>query len=244
MSEQPPYAPGERQVVMQSYFQMMERVLQGQQALMMQYLQGGPAPDGAASAPEPDRWQRFRASGSVFTNHQNETPATPTSVNLPMPQMDVVGETPVVTTPLFATAVVEPLVTPARAAEPPLQPQPAPAPVAVTPPATPKVWDETQLTEVLLEAVSERTGYPRDMLDFGLDLEADLGIDSIKRIEIFAGLFERLAIPIDSLQQQDMDHLSGLRTLEEIRTWILNRLGQGDGGQDVPVKKPAASSVR
>ncbi len=256
MSEQPSYAPGERQAVMQSYFQMMERVLQGQQTLMMQYLQGGSAPETVPAAPEPDRWQRFRASGSVFTNHQNETraTATPTPVDLPMPQMDVVGETPVVTTPLFATAAVEPLVAPARGPEPHRQPQaqatpargpePHRQPQAQATSVTATVWDESQLTEVLLEAVSERTGYPPDMLDFQLDLEGDLGIDSIKRIEIFAGLFERLAIPIDSLQQQDMDHLSGLRTLEEIRAWILNRLGENQGGGDVPTKKAAASSVR
>ncbi len=40
----------------------------------------------------------------------------------------------------------------------------------------------------LLRAVSERTGYPEDMLDLDAHMEADLGIDSIKRIEIFSGL--------------------------------------------------------
>ena len=32
--------------------------------------------------------------------------------------------------------------------------------------------------------VSQRTGYPADMLDLDLNLEADLGIDSINRIEL------------------------------------------------------------
>ena len=47
-------------------------------------------------------------------------------------------------------------------------------------------------TEVLLEIVSERTGYPTEMLDLDLDLEADLSIDSIKRVEILGALDERM----------------------------------------------------
>ena len=45
-----------------------------------------------------------------------------------------------------------------------------------------------QIEERLLEIVSERTGYPADMLELDADLEGDLGIDSIKRVEI-AGTF-------------------------------------------------------
>ncbi len=36
--------------------------------------------------------------------------------------------------------------------------------------------------------MSERTGYPAEMLGLDADLEGDLGIDSIKRVEI-AGTF-------------------------------------------------------
>ena len=40
----------------------------------------------------------------------------------------------------------------------------------------------------LLAIVRERTGYPAEMLRLDLDLEADLGIDSIKRVEILGSL--------------------------------------------------------
>ncbi|HTU89854.1 MAG TPA: acyltransferase domain-containing protein, partial [Gemmataceae bacterium] len=40
----------------------------------------------------------------------------------------------------------------------------------------------------LLEIVSARTGYPTDALDENLALEAELGIDSIKTVEIFSNL--------------------------------------------------------
>jgi malonyl CoA-acyl carrier protein transacylase len=46
------------------------------------------------------------------------------------------------------------------------------------------------LKELLLARISERTGYPLEILDPRIDLEADLGIDSIKRIEILGSLWE------------------------------------------------------
>jgi len=46
--------------------------------------------------------------------------------------------------------------------------------------------------ETLLKIVSEKTGYPVTMLDPELDLEAELSIDSIKRIEIIGALGKAL----------------------------------------------------
>ena len=51
--------------------------------------------------------------------------------------------------------------------------------------------EATDPGQTLLAIVSERTGYPIDMLDTSLDLEADLGIDSIKRVEIVSALQQR-----------------------------------------------------
>jgi hypothetical protein len=42
--------------------------------------------------------------------------------------------------------------------------------------------------EVLWQVVADKTGYPADMLEPAMALEADLGIDSIKRVEIFSAL--------------------------------------------------------
>jgi hypothetical protein len=41
---------------------------------------------------------------------------------------------------------------------------------------------------VLLSVVSEKTGYPSEMLELDMDMEADLGIDSIKRVEILGAM--------------------------------------------------------
>ncbi len=51
--------------------------------------------------------------------------------------------------------------------------------------------------ERLLALVVEKTGYPRDMLDLDLDMEADLGVDTVKQAEIFAAIREIYNIPRD-----------------------------------------------
>jgi hypothetical protein len=48
------------------------------------------------------------------------------------------------------------------------------------------------VTALALEVVSEKTGYPVDMLDLDMEMEAGLGIDSIKQVEILSELQERL----------------------------------------------------
>ncbi len=72
----------------------------------------------------------------------------------------------------------------------------------------------TGVSSALLRVVAEKTGYPADMLTLDMDLEADLGIDSIKRVEILASVEE--AMP--GLPKVDSDRLGSLRTLGEIVT--------------------------
>ena len=90
----------------------------------------------------------------------------------------------------------------------------APTPVAAAP--------KDVLAEVLA-VVAERTGYPVDMIEPGLDLEADLSIDSIKRAEIAGELAARLGLPIDG----DLDEVSTARTATAIAALIEARLGGG-----------------
>jgi NAD(P)-dependent dehydrogenase (short-subunit alcohol dehydrogenase family) len=51
------------------------------------------------------------------------------------------------------------------------------------------------IAEKVLELVAGKTGYPRDMLELDLDLEADLGIDTVKQAEVFALVRETFNIP-------------------------------------------------
>ena len=53
------------------------------------------------------------------------------------------------------------------------------------------------IADRILALVVEKTGYPRDMLDLDLDLEADLGVDTVKQAELFAAIRETYNIPRD-----------------------------------------------
>jgi acyl transferase domain-containing protein/NAD(P)H-dependent flavin oxidoreductase YrpB (nitropropane dioxygenase family) len=86
-----------------------------------------------------------------------------------------------------------------------------PGPVAPAPTAT---FDSQTLTDRLLAVVSERTGYPTDMLSLDADLEADLGIDSIKRVEISGTFLRSLDLPPD--HTPDIERLTGSRTLRQV----------------------------
>src|SRR5208282_5762371 len=75
-------------------------------------------------------------------------------------------------------------------------------------PATPAVV----VAEVLLQIVAEKTGYPVEMLELDMQLDDDLGIDSIKRVEILSALQDRLP----EAPAVKPEHLSSLRTLRQI----------------------------
>ena len=73
-----------------------------------------------------------------------------------------------------------------------MAPAPPSAPVPV---AAAAIADPVQ--DHVLALIVEKTGYPRDMLDLDLDLEADLGIDTVKQAEVFAAIRETYNIPRD-----------------------------------------------
>ena len=65
-------------------------------------------------------------------------------------------------------------------------------------PATPApVAADDAVKERILALMVEKTGYPKDMLDLDLDLEADLGVDTVKQAEMFAAIREIYNIPRD-----------------------------------------------
>jgi NAD(P)-dependent dehydrogenase (short-subunit alcohol dehydrogenase family)/acyl carrier protein len=71
-----------------------------------------------------------------------------------------------------------------------------------------------EIQERLLAIVSERTGYPSDMLGLDADLEGDLGIDSIKRVEI-AGTFTQ-DLPEAQRESIDVEELTASKTLNSV----------------------------
>jgi acyl transferase domain-containing protein/NAD(P)-dependent dehydrogenase (short-subunit alcohol dehydrogenase family) len=94
---------------------------------------------------------------------------------------------------------------------PPARPEATSTAAAVTPPpasASPAVAVD-DIAEKVLDIVADKTGYPRDMLDLDLDLEADLGIDTVKQAEMFASVRAAFNIPRDeNLKLRDFPTLA------------------------------------
>ncbi len=89
---------------------------------------------------------------------------------------------------------------------------PPAAPVAVAVPAGGSVLS------VVLEVIGERTGYPVDMIEPDLDLEADLSVDSIKRAGIAGELATRLGLTTTG--DTDVEELTKARTAAAITALI------------------------
>ena len=97
-------------------------------------------------------------------------------------------------------------------APPPPAPAPAPAPVAATPAVAPAVAS----ADTVLAIIAEKTGYPVEALAAEMDLEADLGIDSIKRVEILAAVNERVpGLDSSKVSPADVRRISDLLALLE-----------------------------
>lgn len=91
-----------------------------------------------------------------------------------------------------------------------------------------------ELQQAILNIVSEKTGYPKEMLGLDLDLEADLSIDSIKRMEIIADLKTKIGFG-ENLDQADdvMEKLAAIKTLNGLASWINEMSGNTDTPEPV-----------
>ncbi|HMR77244.1 MAG TPA: acyltransferase domain-containing protein, partial [Polyangiaceae bacterium] len=154
----------------------------------------------------------------------------------------------------MASALAAPPPAPAPApthAAPPTHP-PAPAasvaPVVVPPPAAVErtrpaaaAVPVRDLHGLMLQIVSDKTGYPTEMLSAEMQLEGDLGIDSIKRVEILSAMRERAP----ELPEVDTAVMAKLQTLGEIVEYMQGLLGSvpADAAPSVSVSpaQPAAA---
>ncbi len=65
------------------------------------------------------------------------------------------------------------------------------------------------IKDFILAEVTDKTGYPQEMLDLDLDLEGDLGIDTVKQAELFVTLREHYDVPRpDDLRLSDYNTLA------------------------------------
>jgi acyl transferase domain-containing protein len=93
-------------------------------------------------------------------------------------------------------------------------------PVDVAPvrkPAAPSGGGADDVAAILLEVISDKTGYPIETLDVSMDLDSDLGIDSLKRVEIMAALEGRL---FTSMAGINFEAFAELRTVSQIAGYL------------------------
>src|SRR5258708_39516997 len=77
------------------------------------------------------------------------------------------------------------------------------------------------------------------MLGPDMGLEGDLGIDSIKRVEIFSALQEQLP----GLPEMDQGQIASLRTISDIVSHLESHLGQPTVAAPLPSRLGSASPV-
>jgi acyl transferase domain-containing protein/NAD(P)H-dependent flavin oxidoreductase YrpB (nitropropane dioxygenase family)/NAD(P)-dependent dehydrogenase (short-subunit alcohol dehydrogenase family) len=201
--------------------QVMQQFLETQRSVMLGYL-------GAAQGALPAR--------PSVAMPRRAVPALPVA---PAP-----AATPLAVPASTAPAPVQPVSAPAQPVTAAAAPVPVPAPEAAAPAPTQPANGATTLTpaeieERLLALVSDRTGYPADMLGLDADLEGDLGIDSIKRVEI-AGTFTQ-SLPEADRGAIDIEELTASKTLRAvIDTLVAAIAGPASGAGAAP---PGAQDV-
>lgn len=172
--------------VVASYFATMRHFLQTQGRVMSAWMGRG------AETPVRPETMRTPAANPLAPTASARIPVT-----APAAPAHVAARAPA------ATAATVPAAAPA-AHEPTAVPAPAANPAAVP-------MDD--LRERLLGIVEEKTGYPRDMVGVDKNLEADLGIDSIKRVEIVGTLLQ-------GLPESTRARLAGVRTRLNIQSTL------------------------
>lgn len=118
---------------------------------------------------------------------------------------------PVVQAPPVAAAPVAPV----PVAPVPVAPVPAPAVAVATPaPAASAAPAAADSSSTVLAIIADKTGYPVEALAPDMDLEADLGIDSIKRVEILGAVNEKVpGLDASKISPADVRRVSDLLAL-------------------------------
>lgn len=173
--------------VMAEYFATMRQFLETQERVLNSFMAGG-----AAAMP-----RSMPAAAPAAARRPAAMPARaaamPVAMPMPAPAAVVEVPSPVALAPV---AVV--------------------APVAAAPVAGPAAAPAAKMKDILLSIVEERTGYPSDMVGLEQNLEADLGIDSIKRVEIVGALLQSLPPAYGSALGEARSELNTRATLADM----------------------------
>jgi acyl carrier protein len=109
------------------------------------------------------------------------------------------------------------------------------APVIATPKAT---VDLEELQNFLINFVMEETGYPEEMVELDIDLEGELGIDSIKKAQLFGELSQQYPV-----QRDENVSFDDITTLRHILDYVQTHLGSTDSVAKTQTAKPAVDAL-
>jgi acyl transferase domain-containing protein len=142
--------------------------------------------------------------------------------------------------PLGQAAAVPSLPTTLPYADAPAAATPVAAPATASPAGTAAAAAGDGVLAQVTTIVAEMTGYPADLLDPDLDLEADLGVDTVKQAEVFAAVRAHYQLERDAnLKLRDFP------TLRHVAGWVRERggLGSAPAAGAVPAAPPVATAA-
>lgn len=155
--------------------------------------------------------------------------AVPTALPAPLPPIQL-APTATATPPV----AVPPLVAVAPQPTPPVAVQQSAGAAA---PAGPPARGE--ILAALTALVGERTGYPSELIGEHVNLEGELGIDSIKRVEIMGAFQQQYG---DWITADQMDDLTTQKTLGQIADLVSARARAAAGGTPAPFERRGADA--
>ncbi len=93
----------------------------------------------------------------------------------------------------------------------------------------------------MVSIVAEMTGYPPSCSTWTSDLEADLGVDTVKQAEVFAAVRERF-----NVERDDTLQLRDFPTLTHVIGWVRDKTGiqPTPAPAAAPAPAPAAPADR
>ena len=192
-----------------AYLRTSEATLSG----MLAALDGG-APQAASVAPRPVAPRQAAPSAWPTVELPTQAQAASLAASAPLPPLAVSPPGPV-PAPTFPAAPLAATAAPAPAA-PPAPPLPPPVAVAARRLNGSAHVAGPELEEVVISIIADLTGYPADVLQPDMELEHDLGIDSIKRVQILSRVRDR----VPELPSIDPAQLAGLSSIGETIAYL------------------------
>lgn len=78
----------------------------------------------------------------------------------------------------------------------------------------------SDIRDVLVDCICEKTGYPKDSIENGQALESDLGLDSIAKVELLSTVAEKLDINLEDMTEEQTDSLETAKTVADLVKFV------------------------